>query len=51
MIDASSSSLGEYGVQNIGRRMDVVNDDDVNCLFRPEIPNVVFLNSDNPDEN
>ena len=51
IIDASSSSLGEYSVQNIGRRMDVCNENDVNCLFRPEIPNVVFLNKDNPDQN
>ena len=51
MIDASSSSLGEYSVQNIGRRIDVYHQDDINCLFRPEIPNVVFLNKDNPDDN
>lgn len=51
IIDASSSSLGEYSVQNIGRRMDVYDEDDINCLFRPEIPNVVFLNKDNPEQN
>ena len=51
MIDASSSSLGQYSVQNIGRRMDVYNSDDINCLFRPEIPNIVFLNKDNPEQN
>ena len=31
--------------------MDVYHEDSINCLFRPEIPNVVFLNSDNPDAN
>lgn len=51
IIDASSSSLGEYSVQNIGRRIDSYNEDDVNCLFRPEIPNVVFLNKDDPSQN
>ena len=51
MIDASSSSLGMYSVQNIGRRMDVYNNDDINCLFQPLIPNVVFLNKDNPSVN
>lgn len=51
MIDASSSSLGMYSVQNIGRRMDVYNNDDVNCLFQPLIPDVVFLNKDNPTMN
>ncbi len=51
IIDANSSSLGEYSVQNIGRRMDVYHEDDINCLFRPEIPNVIFLNKDNPEQN
>lgn len=48
MIDASSSSLGEFSVQNIGRRVSVVSNDKVNCLFAPEIPNIIFLNTDNP---
>ena len=51
MIDANSSSLGEFSVKNIGRRIDVVNDESINCLFEPEIPDVVFLNMDNPDAN
>lgn len=51
IIDASSSSLGEYSVQNIGRRIDVYHEDNINCLFRPEIPNVVFLNKDDPSQN
>ena len=51
MIDASSSTLGMYSVQNIGRRMDVYNNTDVNCLFQPLIPDVVFLNKDNPTMN
>ena len=51
IIDANSSSLGIYSVENIGRRADVVNDDQVNCLFTPEIPNVVFLNGDDPSYN
>jgi hypothetical protein len=45
-IDPSTSALGEFSVANIGRRSDVVEDDDVNCLFAPEIPNVVFVNQD-----
>jgi len=51
IIDANSASLGEYSVQNIGRRLNVHHEDDINCLFRPEIPNVIFLNKDNPSEN
>lgn len=42
-IDAASSTLGEYSVNAIGRRTDVVVDDDVNCLFQPEIPDIVYV--------
>ena len=51
MIDASSSSLGEFSVQNIGRRIDTITNDQINCLFAPEIPNIIFLNTDNPKMN
>lgn len=51
IIDANSSSLGIYSVKNIGRRTEVVNDNEVNCLFTPEIPDVVFLNSEHPENN
>lgn len=48
-IDPSSSSLGEYAVANIGRRTHTTVDDNINCLFQPEIPNVVIL--DITDDN
>lgn len=47
----SSSTLGEFSVSNIGRRSDVVIDNDVNCLFEPEVPNIVFLNLDLQDSD
>lgn len=50
----TSSAIGEYSVQNIGRRTNVTVNQDINCLFEPEIPNIVFLNIDlrdsDPDE-
>ena len=45
-IDPSTSGLGEFSISNIGRRMDVVNNEDINCLFQPDIPDIVFLNID-----
>lgn len=45
----SSGPLGKYSVSAIGRRTDAVVDEDVNCLFEPEIPNIVFLNLDLAD--
>lgn len=50
-IDSSSALLGEYSIKNIGRRSDVVVDDDINCLFQPEIPDIIFLNKDDPTVN
>ena len=48
-IEPQTSGLGEFSIQNIGRRMDVVNDEDINCLFQPLIPDVVFLNRDDEE--
>ena len=45
-IDPQSSGLGQYAVSNIGRRTDAVSSEDVNCLFAPEIPDIVFLDLD-----
>ena len=48
-IDPYTSTLGEYSIQNIGRRTDVVNNEDINCLFQPDIPDIVFINTDEDD--
>ena len=50
-IDANGSAFGDYSIEAIGRRQDVVHNEDINCLFVPEIPNIVFLNKDNPEDN
>ena len=47
----TNSELGKYSVSAIGRRKDVSQNEDVNCLFEPEIPNVIFLNIDYPTDN
>ena len=51
IIDANSSSLGIYSIENIGRRTEVINDDEINCLFTPEIPDIIFLNTDDSTQN
>jgi hypothetical protein len=48
-IDANESNLGQYSVSNIGRRPDVVVDEDINCLFEPTFPDIVLLNLDDDD--
>ena len=44
-IDPASSPLGQFSVSSIGRRTNVTVDDDINCLFAPEIPNTVFIDT------
>jgi hypothetical protein len=45
----SSAAISEISVSNIGRRTKVINDDSINCIFEPEIPDLVLL--DTSDEN
>jgi hypothetical protein len=47
----STAEVSKYNIKGIGRRSDVVNDDEINCLFEPEIPDLIFLNIDNPAAN
>lgn len=49
-IDSSTADLGKFSVSAIGRRTDAVSSDTVNCLFAPEIPNIVFINADEDDK-
>ena len=42
-LDSLSTSFGEWSVKNIGRRSDVIVKEEINCLFQPEIPNVIIL--------
>ena len=48
-IDPYTSGLGEFSIANIGRRTLAIQNDDVNCIFQPEIPDIVFLNTDDDD--
>ena len=45
-IDSSSNIFGEYCVDNIGRRQNVVTSNEINCLFEPEIWPIGFIVSD-----
>lgn len=49
-IEPSLSTLSGYSVKSIGRRTHVTVDDNINCLFQPEIPDVVFVNIDIDDD-
>ena len=49
-IEPSLTPLGSYSVKNIGRRTNVTVNDKINCLFQPEIPSVVFINTNISEE-
>lgn len=44
-LDSVGTSFGEWSVDNIGRRTDIVHNEKINCLFEPEIPNINILNA------
>lgn len=48
----SDAAVGEFNIDNIGRRAKVINDTSINCLFMPEFPDLVLLNggSENLEE-
>lgn len=46
-----SSEVGQYSVNNIGRRSTIVIQDELNCVFENEIPDIVYINlGQTPDE-
>jgi len=45
----TGAAVSEISISNIGRRTKVVVDSDVNCVFEPDIPDLVLLNT--ADEN
>ena len=45
----SEAAISRFSVQNIGRRTHVVNDDSVNCIFEPNIPDYVLIEIGQPD--
>lgn len=39
----SGAAISELSVPNIGRRTKVINDDKINCLFEPHIPDFIMI--------
>ena len=37
------AEIGEFGVNNIGRRTKVSNDDSVNCIFESDVPDCILI--------
>ena len=43
IINESQTDIGQYGVQNIGRRTVSIVDDSINCIFAPQMPDIVII--------
>ncbi len=39
----SSANISKFSVSNIGRRTKVVSDNDVNCVFEPDVPDFILI--------
>lgn len=45
----TDSAIGSLNVSSIGRRAVVKQMNDINCIFAPEIPDFILINSGDPD--
>jgi len=41
----SEAAIGEFSISNIGKRSKVITDNDINCIFEPNIPDLVLINN------
>ena len=41
----SSAAIGELSISNIGKRSKIIVDEDINCIFEREIPNLVMIDA------
>lgn len=45
----SSAAISQFSVSNIGRRTHIINSNDINCIFEPNIPDFVIIENGQPD--
>ena len=42
----SGAELSKFSISNIGRRQKVIVDNDVNCVFEPDVPDYIIIETD-----
>lgn len=45
----TNSEMSQFSIANIGRRTHIVNSNDINCIFEPEIPDFVLIKTGQED--
>ena len=43
------AAINEFNIENIGRRSQIVNDNNINCIFEPEVPPFILIEKEQPD--
>lgn len=46
----SPYSISEFGVDNIGRRTAIISNNTINCIFEPNNPNIIIINSNGTED-
>ena len=45
----STAAISQFSINNIGRRTQVINKNDINCVFEPDIPDFIIIELGQPD--
>ena len=45
----SGAEISKFNISNIGRRQKVVVDNDINCVFEPDVPNYILIKAGQED--
>ena len=45
----SGAEISKFNISNIGRRQKVIVDNDVNCVFEPDVPNYIIIKAGQED--
>ena len=44
----NSDLVSKYGITNIGKRTQIINNNNINCIFEPNCPDIFYLNKNKP---
>lgn len=45
---SNSELITKYGISNIGKRTKVISNNNINCIFEPICPNIIYIDKDPP---
>jgi hypothetical protein len=45
---SNSELITKYGISNIGKRTKVISNNNINCIFEPICPNIIYIDKNPP---